>query len=176
MKYKEAVKICIDEFNNDDKSLFVGYNIKYGDKAMGIFSDVDEKKLIETPVAENLMMGLATGLSISGYKPMVYYERFDFIMNAMDALVNHLDKIREISKNQFRPKVIIRVVVGGKKKPFFTGHCHTQDFTESMKKLLTFPVLKPKTPKEVIDCYNFAFQYDDSVMIIEEKDFYDIDD
>lgn len=173
MKYKEAVKISMDEFAKDEKALFVGYNTRLGSKAMGTLNDVAEEKLLETQLAENLMAGLAIGLSLTGYKPMVYFERFDFILNAIDAIVNHLDKIADTSDGQFKPKVIIRVVIGAQLKPFFTGHCHIQDFTEAMKKLLKFPVLKPLTAPEVLEAYKFAMTQDQSVMIIETRDLYD---
>lgn len=172
MKYKDAVKKSMEMLAEDEKSIFIGYNMKYVNP---IFIGINEKQLIETPVAENLMLGLGTGLSLVGYKPLVYYERFDFIMNAMDALVNHLDKMRSISKNQFNPKVIIRCVVGSSKTPYYTGHCHTQDFTEVMKKLISIPILTPITSQEVIDYYKFAQGYNDSVMIVEKKDLYDIE-
>jgi len=175
MKYKEAVKLSMNELSIDDKTIFVGYNTKMGNQALGTLSDVPEDKIIETPLAENLMAGLSIGLSLSGYKPVLYFERFDFILNSIDAIVNQLDKIKDLSKHQYRPKVIIRVIIGGKLKPFFTGICHTQDFTEATKKLVTFPILKPMTSSEVIDSYRFASQCDESVMIIETKDYYDID-
>jgi len=175
MKYKEAVKLSMNELSIDDKTIFVGYNTRMGNQALGTLSDVPEDKIIETPLAENLMAGLSIGLSLSGYKPVLYFERFDFILNSVDAIVNQLDKIKDLSNHQYRPKVIIRVIIGGKLKPFFTGVCHTQDFTEAMKKLVTFPILKPITSTEVIDAYKFANQCDESVMIIETKDYYDID-
>jgi pyruvate dehydrogenase E1 component beta subunit len=165
----------MNEFAKNDKALFIGYNTKMGNQALGTLSEVPKEKIIVTPLAENLMAGLSIGLSLSGYKPILYFERFDFILNAIDAIVNQLDKMKDISKQQYRPKVIIRVILGGKLKPFFTGVCHTQDFTKAMKELVTFPVLTPMSSNEVIDVYKFAFQYDDSVMIIETKDYYDID-
>jgi pyruvate/2-oxoglutarate/acetoin dehydrogenase E1 component len=175
MRYKDAIKLSMNEFAKDDKALFLGYNTKMGNQALGTLSEVPKEKIIETPLAENLIAGLSIGLSISGYKPVLYFERFDFILNAIDAIVNQLDKIKDLSKYQYRPKVVIRVVIGGKLKPFFTGTCHTQDFTEAMRKLVTFPVLKPLTSNEIIDAYKFAFQCEESVMIVETKDYYDID-
>ncbi len=175
MKYKDAVKISIDKFAKDEKALIIGYNTKFGPEATGTLVDVPDEKIIETPLAENLMGGLSVGLSLVGYKPILYFERFDFILNAIDSIVNHLDKIGNISKGQYKPKVIIRIVIGAKLKPFFTGHCHTQDFTEAMKKLVTFPVLKPLTSQEVIDAYKLAIKSDTSVMVIETKDLYEED-
>lgn len=172
MTYKECLIESMDMLCKDNKTLFVGYNVKYG-RANGTLVNVDEKKLIETPVAENLMMGMSIGLSINGYKPVVYFERFDFILNAMDAMVNHLDKLKDISNEEYDPKVIIRVVIGGSKKPLFTGITHTQDFTEAIIKMVKFPVIKLENKEKINQYYTFAYNCNTSVMLIEERDLYD---
>jgi len=170
--YKDAIKKSIQFLSEDPKTVFIGYGIKYGSKGGGFFSDIDENQLIETPVAEGLMLSMAIGLALEGYKPVVFYERFDFIMNSMDALVNHLNAMELLSKGEFAPKVIIRCVVGGKKAPFFTGPVHTQDFTESIRGLVDFPVLKPKTVEEMVTAYQDAYHSPSSSIIVEEKDWY----
>lgn len=155
--------------------IHVGYGLKYGGRAAGSLKNVPDNQIIETPVAENLMLGLAIGLSLTGKLPIVYYERFDFIMNAMDALVNHLDKIEKISYKEFKPKVIIRCVVGGKKSPFFTGVTHTQDFTNSLKNLLTnVNVVKLVTPSMILPSFKEALLSEKSTIIVEEKDLYSV--
>ena len=99
MKYKDAIKLSMNEFAKDEKAMFLGYNTKMANQALGTLTDVPKDKIIETPLAENLMAGLSIGLSLSGYKPILYFERFDFILNALDAIVNHLDKIDKIYKS-----------------------------------------------------------------------------
>jgi pyruvate/2-oxoglutarate/acetoin dehydrogenase E1 component len=108
---------------------FVGYGVRIGGRAQGTLKNVPDSQLIEMPVAENLMVGFAIGLALKGLKPVVFIERFDFILNALDAIVNHLDKIETISRGEFKPAMILRIVVGNKSKPLFTGETHTQDFT-----------------------------------------------
>jgi pyruvate/2-oxoglutarate/acetoin dehydrogenase E1 component len=141
MTYKESLTTSMDLLAMDPKTVFVGYNVRRGSMANGTLVNVPKKQLIETPVAENLMMGMAVGLSLEGFLPVVYFERFDFILNAMDAIINHLDKLAVLSTGQFKPKVIIRIVVGAN-APLFTGPTHTQDFTEALRKLVSFPVIQ----------------------------------
>ena len=94
-------------------------------------------------------MGMSTGLALMGYVPISCYPRFDFLLLAMNQLVNHLDKIRIMSDQQFKPKVIIRTSVGSK-KPLNGGPQHTQDYTEQFKKILTeVKVVYLKSPKQI---------------------------
>lgn len=174
IKYKEAIRESMEIISQNPNVIFLGYNVKYGGKGDGSLINIDESRLIETPVAENLMMGLGTGMSMEGYIPVLYYERFDFIMNAMDAMVNHLDKIELISKGEYKPKVIIRCVQGGDSKPFFTGPTHLQDFTKPLQDMVDFNVIKLKPDYESIkQTYIDALNSDKSTLIVEEKDLYD---
>lgn len=173
MKYKDALKQSMELLGQHEKSVFIGYNTKYGSKANGSLININENKLIETPVAENLMMGLAIGMSLNGFLPLVYFERFDFILNAMDAIINHLNKIESLSNGEFKPRVIIRAVIGNINKPLYTGSTHTQDFTEMFKKCVSFPVIKLITPKQILRSYEKAFNDNSSYLLIEEKDRYE---
>lgn len=130
----------MDSLAQDPLTRFIGYGINTG-RAMGTLKHAPNNQLIETPVAENLMAGLAIGLALKGLKPIVFLERFDFILNALDAIVNHLDKINTISFGQFCPTIILRIVVGNKLKPLFTGDTHTQNLEEALSRLVSFPVV-----------------------------------
>jgi pyruvate/2-oxoglutarate/acetoin dehydrogenase E1 component len=156
MTYKDSLTAAMNELAQDPLVRFIGYGVRHGGKAAGTLAGVPENQLIETPVAENLMVGLATGLSLAGMRPVVYIERMDFIMNAMDAIVNHLDKIEVLSQGQFRPAVILRVVVGNKNKPLFTGVTHTQDFIQAMALLVSFPVIGLTRQEDIQPHYKLA--------------------
>jgi len=169
--YKEMLTHAMDELAADPLVRFVGYGVKIG-RAMGTLRNVPDSQLIEMPVAENLMVSFAIGLSLKGLKPVVFIERFDFILNAMDAIVNHLDKIGEISHGEFTPTVILRIVVGNRDKPLFTGKTHTQDFSYGLKQFVKFPVIQLVQPNEIMFQYKaaHAFLGRRSTAIVEYKD------
>jgi pyruvate/2-oxoglutarate/acetoin dehydrogenase E1 component len=171
MLYKDAINLAMVNLAKQEKTVFIGYNTRCS-KGNGTLKGIDDSQLIETPVAENLMMGIGIGMALKGYKPVVYFERFDFILNALDAIVNHLDKINSLSKNQYDPKVLIRVVVGGSKNPLFTCISHTQDFTKPLSEMVSFPVIKLKNSIEVISEYENASKWKTSMILIEERDLY----
>ncbi len=140
LSYKDELTKAMESLAQDPLVRFVGYGVKIGGRAGGTLKNVSDSQLIEMPVAENLMVGFAIGLSLKGLKPVVFIERMDFWWNASDAIVNHLDKINQISHGEFTPTMILRIVVGNRNKPLFTGKTHTQDYSPSLRAAVSFPV------------------------------------
>lgn len=172
MTYKESVSLAMTNLASDPQRRFIGYGIKFG-RAMGTMKEVPENMLVETPVAENLMVGLAIGISLTGFKPVVFIERMDFILNALDAIVNHLNAAKTISRGEFSPAVIIRVVVGNKTKPLFTGATHVQDFSAALASLVGFPVIVVEQGYQFAPSYERAAKMQDageSSIVVEYKD------
>ncbi len=146
LSYKEELTKAMESLAADPLVRFVGYGVKIGGRALGTLKNVPDHQLIEMPVAENLMVGFAIGISLKGLKPVVFIERFDFWWNCGDAIVNHLDKIEKISRGEFKPTVILRIVVGNRQKPLFTGMTHTQDYSPSLRAAVSFPVINLADP------------------------------
>jgi len=177
MTYKDELKRAMNYLAAHPHFRFFGYNVACGSKANGTLVDVPEEQLIETPVAENLVVGLATGYALRGIPTLAYVERFDFLLNAADALVNHVDKIKRMSHGQFSPNIIIRTLVGSTTKPLFTGLTHTQDFSAAFAKMLQFPVVQLKTPESVFTEYAKALDRLDSssTLLVEYRDAYELE-
>jgi pyruvate/2-oxoglutarate/acetoin dehydrogenase E1 component len=119
------------------------------------------------------MVGLAIGMALAGRRPLVYFERFDFVLNAADAIVNHLDKMATMSRGEFSPAVILRCVVGNTKKPLFTGETHTQDFTGAFWRMVKMPVMTCHHAAHIESIYGQAQEaqrHGGSTMIVEYKD------
>lgn len=156
LTYKEALARSMANFLADPLSRVIGYGLRNGKGANGTLKMLKDEQTVETTVAENMLMGMAQGMAMTGLRPMVYLERGDFVFCCMSALASHLDKCREISRDVFNPCVIIRIFVGKKLKPLFTGPTHTSDPTEMLKAILRMPVYRLTTPDEVIAAYGRA--------------------
>ncbi len=168
--YFNAVKNSMDMLAQNPRTIFVGYTVKYG-AAFGTLNDVPEEQRIETPVAENLMTGLALGMSLEGFRPIIFFDRHDFIFNAMDLLVNTLDVIEIISDGEYSMPVVIRAIVGSV-KPFYAGLTHTNDLSESIKSLVSFPVYTPINADQVLAVYDKAKTTVSPMMVSERKELY----
>lgn len=149
---------------------FVGYSLLHG-RAGGTINTVDDSHIIETPVAENLMVGLAQGMAMKGLKTMLYFERHDFMLCGGDALINHLSKLNRISQGIFSAPVIIRAVIDDNPL-FYSGPTHRQDFTALFRSALEFPVIEPSNPEEMFNAYQFAMKSSQPTMIVERKSLY----
>jgi len=169
MTYKEQITSSNTELSKDPKTRFIGYGLQKG-RALGTLKNVPGEQILEMPVAENLMMGVAIGMSLTGLKPVVFIERMDFLMNAMDALVNHLDKINDISKGEYDPKVIIRCIVGNITKPLYTGATHVQDFSTALRAMTNIPVYTALNEDFAKTAYELAVTRNQSCIIVEYKD------
>jgi len=132
MTYKETIAEEMRHLANKG-AYFIGYNTAYGHRMYDTLTPCPLSSTIETPVAENLMTGLAMGMSLEGYFSVLCFERSDFLLPAMDAILNHLDKLPIISGEQFNFNVLVRVVVGDT-KPLNPGLQHCQDYTAILER------------------------------------------
>lgn len=166
ISYKNAITEAMTEIGKCN-SIFIGYNVKNGN-AMGSLINVDDSKKLETPVAENLMTGLAIGMSFEGFRPVLFFERHDFMLVAADAIINHVNYIERISHGEFTCPVIIKTVVADS-GPFYSGPTHSQDFTEGFRHMVDFPVYVPENGREMTLAYKWALQSNRPSMIVEKK-------
>lgn len=177
MTYRDHLTAAMTTLGKDPKTCFVGYNVAYG-FAAGTLANVPKEKLIEMPLAECNMVGVAIGLSLDGNIPVLYFERMDFVLHALDAIVNHLDKLDQLSEGIHRPACIIRCVIGNKKVPLFTGPTHVQNFSEAMRKMVSFPVIELRWKTQIEDAYEGALREAKagrSTMLIDFKDCWEND-
>lgn len=174
MKYKDCIIEAMKMLGEDKRTIFLGQSTKY--KGTGLFwtlKKVPMEKRIELPIMEDVQLGISIGLSLEGYIPISIYPRMDFLILAVNELVNHLDKMEEMSDGQFTPKIIIRTAVGSI-KPLFPGPQHQQDHTEALKKILTnVNVVKLEKAEDILNEYKKALESDKSTLLIEVPDKYE---
>ena len=174
MKYEDKIIEAMELLSKNEKVLFLGQSVSYtGSVVYRTLCRVPEAKRIELPVIEEAQMGLSIGLSLEGFIPVSIYPRMDFLILAMNQLVNHLDKIEKASAGQFRPKVIIRTIIGSR-RPLYPGLQHCSDYTRAFKGILkNIKVIKLAKSKEIIPAYKAALGSPQSTLLIEIADLYE---
>ena len=175
MKYKDELIRAMDWLADKEDTVFLGQACKVSGHAISsTLLNVPDEKRIELPVFEETQLGISMGMALEGYVPITMYPRVDFFILACNQLVNHLDKIRDMSNGEMRPRVIIRVAVGSK-NPIDAGPQHTQNHTEAFRKMLTeINVVELTEPEDVFKVFEEAYNREDSrsTLIIEHGEFY----
>lgn len=172
--FDEVVK-SMDYIASKKESIFLGQAVAVGGTAMrDTLRNVPQDKLVELPVEEDFQLGASIGLSLNGYIPVSIFPRWNFLILATNQIVNHLDKLRELTGLQNSGKVIIRTGIGSI-NPLHPGPQHMGDFTEAFKLMCShINVVRLDNAENIFDEYREAYERDDGVssLIIEWSDKY----
>lgn len=173
MNYKEEVFKGMELLNSNPKTIFIGQAVEYKGTALTHqVKNFPKEKLLELPVAEEFQAGLALGLALDGYIPVSLYPRMNFIILAMNQIVNHLDKWEAMSVGKSKPKIIMKAVVGSQ-YPLDPGHQHKANFAEAFRSSCTnIDVVELLYPEQVLPAYEQALNSERSTLIIEHGDLY----
>jgi pyruvate/2-oxoglutarate/acetoin dehydrogenase E1 component len=158
-----------------DNTIFIGQSVEVAGTAMrNTLLNIDDNKLVEMPVDEDFQMGLATGMALTGLIPISIFPRWNFLLLATNQIVNHLDKLKEITQNKNPGKVIIRTGIGSV-IPLHPGPQHTGDFTEAFKLMCpNLNIVRLDKTSMIFDEYQKAYERSDGIssLLIEWSDKY----
>lgn len=175
MKYKNELIKSMSFLEKKKDTIFLGQSVSYSGNAIyNTLESVSENKKIELPVFEDVQMGMSIGLALNGFVPITCFPRFDFLICAMNQLVNHLDKIRQMSRGEMTPKVLIRTSIGST-SPLDGGPQHTQDYTVEMRRVLKeVKVIFLNKPEMIFSSFKEAYEDKEShsYLFVEHGDFY----
>ena len=137
LTYKDEIMRAMEFLAEDPNVLFLGQSVAYtGNSIYRTLVNVDDSRKWETPVFEEMQMGMSLGMAMEGIIPVTCYPRWDFLLCATNQLVNHVDKLEAMTRGIFSGGVIVRTAVGAS-KPLDSGVQHTQNHTEAFSKMLT---------------------------------------
>lgn len=173
MNYKDSLTNAMTSLAKHRNTIFIGQAVSYPGTAMfDTLKDVPQKKKYEMPVTENMQMGISIGLALQGYVPISIYPRWNFLLCAVDQLVNHLDKISKMSNGGYQPKVIIRTSIGSE-RPLHPQHQHVGDYSYAIQRMLNFvDVVKLEKNSNIEHEYNLAYKSSRSSIMVEYGDLY----
>lgn len=173
--YMNELIRSMDYLAEQSNTVFLGQAVAVAGTAMrNTLLNVKDNKLVELPVEEEFQLGLSIGLSLNQRIPICIYPRWNFLLLATNQIVNHLDKLKDLTQVQNPGKVIIRTGIGSE-NPLHPGPQHTGDFTEAFKLMCkNINVVRLDSAEKIFDEYKKAYERDDgtSSLLIEWSDRY----
>jgi pyruvate/2-oxoglutarate/acetoin dehydrogenase E1 component len=137
-------------------------------------TDLDKKfgadRIIDTPVSESACTGAAVGAALAGMMPIVVHPRMDFMLYAMDAIVNQAAKWSHMVGGQAHPGLTIRAIInrGGEQ-----GAQHSQSLHSWFAHVPGLRVVMPATVADARDLLIASVLCKDPVMYIDDRWLYD---
>jgi pyruvate/2-oxoglutarate/acetoin dehydrogenase E1 component len=175
MKYFDELKRSMDFLAQDPRTVFMGQAVAVAGTAMtNTLKDVPRERLLELPVAEEMQMGMTTGMALAGMVPVSIFPRWNFLLCGMSQLINHLDKIDVMSNGGYKAKAIVRTGIGSQ-RPLHPQHQHIGDYTDALRSMCTtIEIIRLDEPEDIFPAYERALLRDDgrSTIIVEYGDYY----
>ena len=171
MKYREALRAALQEEMERDPSVFCageGIGERGGSYKVteGLLSQFGPGRVIDTPLSEAGFIGLCAGAAIAGQRPVVEMLFIDFLLQAMDQVVNQAAKYRFMSGGEGRVPMVIRTQGGAGNS--LAGQ-HSQSLEALYYHIPGLKVVMPATPSDAKGLLKSAIRDDDPVVFIEHK-------
>ncbi len=167
----EAIRTALtEEMANDPRVLVMGEDIG---RLGGVFRATDglldrfgPERVVDTPMAELSIAGIAVGLAMKGLRPVAEIQFADFIHAAADHILGEAAKIRYRSAGDWTCPLVIRTAYGG---GFRGGPYHSQSIEAFYTHAPGLKVLAPSTPADAKGLLLAAIRDPDPVLFLEHK-------
>lgn len=175
MKYFDELKRSMDWLGGQKRTVFLGQAVACPGTAMSTtLKDIEQEKLIELPVAEEMQMGMSLGLAFEGLVPISIFPRWNFLLCGLNQLVNHIDKVEVMGFGQLKPRVIIRTGIGSE-RPLHPQFQHVGDYTDAIRMMCpNLEIIRLANPEQIFPAYEKAYLREDgkSTICVEYGDYY----
>jgi len=174
MRYREALNQAMREEMRADESVFLmGEDVGVFQGAFkvseGLLEEFGEKRVRDTPISENTIVGMGVGAAMAGLRPIVEIMTVNFALLAMDQIINSAAHIHYMFGGQARVPLVVRFPQGG-------GHQLGPTHSHTMEALfLHVPgllVAVPSTPGDAKALLKAAIRDDNPVIFIEHETLY----
>src|SRR5215218_1807544 len=174
MRYREALNAALREEMQRDESVFLmGEDIGVFNGAFkvtqGLLDEFGEKRVRDTPISENTIVGVGVGAAMTGLRPIVELMTVNFSLLAMDQIVNHMSTIHYMFGGQVTVPMVIRMPQGaGHQLGPTHSHCLEAIYAHVPGMLLAVP----STPADAKGLLKAAIRDDNPVVFIEHESLY----
>ena len=173
--YRQALNDTLgEELARDPNVLLMGEEIGKFEGSYkitaGLLQKFGPKRVVDTPIAEMGFVGMAAGSAMLGLRPVVEIMTINFILMAVDQVVNHASKIHYMFGGQAKVPLVIRTPSGGVGQLAAT---HSQSFENWFAYCPGMKVVAPSTPYDAKGLLRASIRDDDPVVFIESLPLYD---
>jgi len=167
----QAMNIALDRAMAADEAVFMlGEDVGlFGGSyrvTQGLYAKYGEWRVRDTPISENSFTGLAVGAALAGARPVVEIMTVNFVLLALDAIVNMAAKLRYMSGGQLRVPVVIRMPGGVAKQ---LGAQHSQRLEHTLMNVPGLRIAVPATPQDAYWQLLQAVRDDDPIVVLEHE-------
>jgi acetoin:2,6-dichlorophenolindophenol oxidoreductase subunit beta len=174
LTYREAVARGIaQEMARDPDVIFFGEDVaKPGGvfkATVGLYEQFGPKRVRDTPISEQAIMGAAMGAAMTGLKPIAEIMFSDFFAVCFDYIANEFPKSRYMSNGQLKCPLVVRTGNGAGSR---FGAQHSQSVENWCMMIPGLKVVAPSNPRDVIGLMAAAVRDPDPVIFFEHKSLY----
>jgi pyruvate dehydrogenase E1 component beta subunit len=171
---REALNQALAEEMRRDEGVFVmGEDVGVFQGAFkvteGLLDEFGERRVRDTPISENTIVGTGVGAAMAGLRPVVEIMTVNFSLLAMDQIVNHAAAIPYMFNGQVRVPMVIRMPGGGGHQ---LGPTHSHSFEALYLQIPGLLVACPSTPADAKALLKAAIRDDNPVIFIEHETLY----
>jgi pyruvate dehydrogenase E1 component beta subunit len=176
MRMREALRDALAEEMRNDESVFVmGEDVAVFQGAFkvteGLLDEFGEKRVRDTPISENTIVGTGVGAAMAGLRPVVELMTVNFSLLAFDQIINHMAAIPYMFAGQVRVPMVIRMPGGGGHQ---LGPTHSHSFEAMYLQIPGMLVACPSTPADGKGLLKAAIRDDNPVVFVEHETLYGI--
>jgi pyruvate dehydrogenase E1 component beta subunit len=176
LRMREALRDAMAEEMRRDEDVFVmGEDVAVFQGSFkvteGLLDEFGEKRVRDTPISENSIVGMGVGAAMGGLRPIVEIMTVNFALLAMDQIVNHAAAIPYMFGGQVRVPLVIRMPGGGGHQ---LGPTHSHSFEALFLQIPGLLVACPSTPADGKGLLKAAIRDDNPVIFIEHETLYGI--
>jgi pyruvate dehydrogenase E1 component beta subunit len=174
MTVREALRDAMaEEMRRDEAVLVMGEDVAVFQGAFkvteGLLDEFGERRVRDTPISENTIVGMGVGAAINGLRPIVELMTVNFSLLALDQIVNHAAAIPYMFNGQAQVPMVIRMPGGGGHQ---LGPTHSHSFEALFLQVPGLLVACPSTPADGKGLLKAAIRDPNPVVFIEHESLY----
>jgi pyruvate dehydrogenase E1 component beta subunit len=174
VRMREALRDAMaEEMRRDDSVFVMGEDVGVFQGAFkvteGLLDEFGEKRVRDTPISENTIVGMGVGAAMAGLRPIVEIMTVNFALLAMDMIVNHAAAVPYMFGGQVRVPLVVRMPGGGGHQ---LGPTHSHSLEAMFLQIPGLLVACPSTPADGKGLLKAAIRDDNPVIFIEHETLY----